>query len=550
MTTRPRPVVLAILDGWGLAPAGPGNAQSLSRIPHMDDLWNNYVHTQLIAHGESVGLPKREPGNTETGHINLGAGLIVYQDLPRINMSIADGSFFQNPALMAAMAHVKAHKSSLHLMGLVGGGGVHSDLTHFYALLRMCHEQGVNSVFIHAFTDGRDSPPTAAITYLNQLNTVMTREGVGAFASVCGRYYAMDRDFRWDRIAKAYECLTAGKGKTSATIFEAVSQAYAAGQTDEFIEPTNVVDTNNHPVALIKADDAAIFVNFRIDRPRELTKAFVLPDFEAKANEVAFDPFLVKYAHRHVLLNKANQQHPFIRGPLIQNLLFVTMTEYERNLPVQVAFPPQSVPNPIGRIVSEYGLKQLRMAESEKERFVTYYFNGLKEDPFPGEDRLIIPSPHVPTYDKKPEMSAYQTTEQLVTKIQSGTYDFIIINYANADMVGHTGNIPATIKACEAVDTCIGNLFAAIDAAGGVLVITADHGNAEEMINLSTGASDTEHNANPVPLIIAGKDYHKNIQLPQGILADVAPTLLTLLQIPLPISMSGRNLLANIQPSQ
>lgn len=549
MPPRPKPVVLAILDGWGLAPAGPGNAQSLSKLPVMSDLWANYVHTQLIAHGESVGLPKREPGNTETGHINIGAGQIVYQDLPRINMSIADGSFFQNPALVAAAAHVKANKSSLHLLGLVGGGGVHSDLTHFFALLRFCHEQGINSVFIHAFTDGRDSPPTAAITYLNQLNTVMSREGVGTFASVSGRYYAMDRDFRWDRTAKTYECLTQGKGKTAATIFEAVSNAYAQGKTDEFIEPTCVLGSNGQPVSLVKANDAVIFVNFRIDRPRQLTKAFVLPDFEATANKVTFDPFQVKYSHKHISEGNANQQHPFVRGPQVPNLYFVTMTEYERNLPVHIAFPPQSVPNPIGRVVSEFGLKQLRMSESEKERFVTYYFNGLKEDPFAGEDRLIVPSPKVPTYDKKPEMSAYLTTEQLIAKVQSGAYDFIVINYANADMVGHTGNIQATIKACEAVDACLGKLCPVIEAAGGVLAITADHGNAEEMINLTTGAVDTEHNANPVPFIIVGKDYHKPIQLPQGILADISPTILALLQIPLPITMSGRNLLANIAPA-
>jgi len=544
MASRPKPVVLVILDGWGLAPAGSGNAITSAATPNITSLWNSYVRTQLIAHGESVGLPKREPGNTETGHLNLGAGSIIYQDLPRINMAIADGSFFQNSALAAAANHVKQNNSALHLMGLVGGGGVHSDISHFFALLRFCHEQAVPKVFIHVFSDGRDSPPSAAMTYINQLQDVMRREGTGVIASVSGRYYAMDRDFRWDRTAKAYFCLTEGKGKTAPSIDQAVAQAYAANQTDEFIEPTNIVDSSGRPLAVISDSDAVVFVNFRIDRPRQLTKAFVLPDFESSANTVSFDPYAIRYLKKHDVSTAQAKQKPFSRPRQLANLFFVTMTEYEKNLPVHMAFPPQVVENPLGRIISDHGLRQLRMAESEKERFVTYYFNGLREDAFRGEERVIIPSPKVATYDRKPEMSARELTDKAISEVRAGAYDLIVMNYANADMVGHTGNLKATIQACQTIDACIGELANTIIAAGGVIVITADHGNAEEMINLSTGLTDTEHNANPVPFIICGNQFRTASQVPQGILSDAAPTLLTILDIPIPITMTGRNLLA------
>ncbi len=535
------------MDGWGLAPPGPGNAISLAQTPHITNLWNSYVHTQLIAHGESVGLPKREPGNTETGHLNLGAGRIVYQDLPRINMSIADGSFFQNPSLVGAVKHAQENHSRLHLLGLAGGGGVHSDLTHFFALIRLCQELSFTQLYLHLFTDGRDSPPNSAMSYINQLKDIMQKSSVGAIATICGRYFAMDRDFRWARTAKAYFCLTEGQGKTAGSVEEAISQAYSANQTDEFIEPTVILNADRQPTALIANNDAAIFVNFRIDRPRQLTKAFVLPKFDAAANTIDFDPYLVKYAHRHQEdTSVQSRPKPFDRQRQIQNLYFVTMTEYEKNLPVHVAFPPEGVDDPIGKVVSDYQLKQLRVAESEKERFVTYYFNGLKESPYPNEDRIIIPSPRVPTYDKKPEMSAPEITARLLSEIAAQKYDFIVLNYANADMVGHTGNIPAAVKACETVDICIGQLSDAVSASGGVLVITADHGNVEEMIDLSTGGPDTEHNANPVPLIIVGSAYKSGLQASQGILADVAPTLLSLLQIPIPITMSGRNLLSDV----
>lgn len=537
---RPKPVVLCILDGWGIAPKGPGNAISLAHTPNMDKFWGIYTHTQLIADGESVGLPKREPGNTETGHLNIGAGRIVYQDQPRINMSIADGSFFQNPALIGAIEHTKKNNSNLHLLGLIGGGGVHSDLSHLFAILRLCNELKFNRVFMHVFTDGRDSPPTAAKEYINQIKKVLDREKLGIFASVMGRYYAMDRDFRWDRTEKAYVCLTKGVGNSAPTIDEAVSQSYLKGVTDEFIVPTVIANSPR-----ITDNDAVIFLNFRIDRPRQLTKAFVETDFEQVANETGFDPYTIKYLKKHIdEISKENHPQPFVRESVLKNLYFVTMTEYEKNLPVQIAFPAQLVTNPLGEVLSQNGLSQLRVAESEKERFVTYYFNGQREKAFTAERRLIVPSPKVTTYDLRPEMSARNLTERVVSEIHSGIYDVIIINFANADMVGHTGNIPKTIIGCETVDFCLGELASSvIDGSGGVLIITADHGNAEEMINYSTGEVDTEHNSNPVPFIIVGRDYENQKQLPQGILADVAPTMLHVLNIPIPSNITGRNLL-------
>ncbi len=541
MANRPKPVVLLILDGWGIAPPGPGNAVTLAQTPNMFRLSSAYCHTQLIAHGESVGLPKKEPGNTEVGHLNIGAGRIVFQDLPRINMSIADGSFFQNPQLLEAMDHTKRHNSALHIMGLIGGGGVHSDLNHVFALLRMCREAQVSKVFLHLFTDGRDSPPSASMTYINQLREVIGREKIGEIASVIGRYYAMDRDFRWDRTAKAYFCLTKGEGKTASSVDEAIKQAYAADQTDEFIDPTTIVK-DGVPVGCIKADDAVIFFNFRIDRPRQLTKAFVLPDFEASANKVGFDPYAIKYLKSHDV-RVAPQSPTFNRGAQLANLYFVTMTEYEKDLPVHVAFPPQVLDNTLGEVLAQNGLHQLRVAESEKERFVTYYFNGQREAPFPAEERLIVPSPKVATYDLKPEMAVYEETSQVIAEINSQLYDVIVINFANPDMVGHTGNLAAAVKACQSSDDCIGQLAAATLAVGGVLVITADHGNVEEMINRSTGEVDTEHNANPVPFIVVGAAFQTAKQLPQGILADVAPTVLSLLNLYSPGAVTGRNLL-------
>ncbi len=535
----PRPVVLMIMDGWGMAPPGPGNAVALAKTPNFDKFWASSLHTQLLASGEAVGLTRGEDGNSETGHLNLGAGQVVFQDLPRIDLAIAGGSFFQIPAFKAAAEHVRQNKSSLHLIGLASQAGVHASLKHLYALLHFYKEEKISSVYIHLFTDGRDSPPTSALACLSQVETESQKIGVGKIATLCGRYYGMDRDLHWERTQRAYDLLVLGKGKPFSSLQDAVAGNYQSGKTDEFIEPA-ILDQNG----LIKDSDAIIFFNFRIDRPRQLTRAFVQPDFETRPVEkLEFDPYAEKYGLHQYQLPKGGTT-TFKRAKIIKDLFFVTMTEYERGLPAQVAFGPDTVKLPLSRIISENGLRQFHLAETEKERFITYYFNGQREDPFPGEDRIEIPSPNVPTYDQKPEMSAYGVTTELIKRLKTDTYDFVVVNFANPDMLGHTGVFKAGVKACEVVDECIGRVVAAVYSRGGLCAITADHGNVEEMINLQTGKVDTEHSSNPVPFIIIGRDFATNNQvLPRGVLADVAPTLLGIMEIKKPDLMTGRNLL-------
>lgn len=540
-----KPLVLIILDGWGIAPPGPGNAISLTKLTHIPKLWAGYPHGKLAASGEAVGLPKGEDGNTETGHLNLGAGRVVYQDLPRINMAIADGSFFQNEAFLSALSHCKKHTSNLHIVGLIGSGGVHSNMEHLFALLWFVKNSAFSRVYLHLITDGRDSPPKSAQTYIRQVEDEVNRVGIGTIASVSGRYYMMDRDQRWERTEKAYVALTEGRGVTANSPIEAITQAYAKGQTDEFIKPTLIV-RGEGPISLIKHNDAVVFFNYRIDRPRQLTKAFVLPDFSEQAKISGYDPYAIKYFKKHVFVQKARE--PFKRTVFLKNLFFVTMTEYEKKLPVTVAFPEQQVGNPIGKVIADAGLRQLRVAETEKERFVTYYFNGQRETPFQNEDRLIIPSAKVPTYDLQPEMSARELTSQVIKHLQSRAYDFIVINFANPDMVAHTGNIPAAVRACEVTDECVGNIVMNTLAVDGACVLTSDHGNVEEMIDPVTQGIDTEHSTYPVPVICIARDLvNQSQELPSGMLADVAPTCLSLLGISIPTTMSGRNLLAYIQ---
>lgn len=544
-------VILAVLDGWGVAKEGPGNAITLAKTPNMSRLQASYPHTRLKASGEAVGLPREEAGNTETGHLNLGAGRIVYQDLARINMAIADGTFFDDEALITAVKHANDNDSDLHVMGLLGAGGVHSNIEHLFAIIRLVKQRGIKKqLFIHVFSDGRDSPPTASLSYIQQLKEVIEKEGVGKIASIMGRYWSMDRDFRWDRTAKAYNALTKGEGHLVKSCDEAINMSYTQGKTDEFIEPSLISTPEGKPVGLVKENDAVIFFNFRIDRPRQLTKAFVSTNFAKSSMEWGFDPYAVKYEKKHEI-HKEPLRPSFKRGPKLNNLLFVTMTEYDKSFydeGLLVAYPPAVVRMPLGRVLSSHSLRQLRTAESEKERFVTFYFNGQQETKFPGEDRIIIPSPKVPTYDQKPEMSAYLITEKLLESLREGTdYSFILINFANVDMVGHTGNIGPAVRACEVVDECIGKISNYVLAFGGTLLITADHGNVEEMINLHTGQIDTEHSTNPVPLVaISRKFLGKATMLPLGILADVAPTVLALLGIEKPTSMTGRNLLADL----
>lgn len=544
----PRFVVLAILDGWGIAPSGAGNAISQAKTPNFNRFWVSYPHTQLSASGESVGLPKGEAGNTETGHLNLGAGRIVYQDLVRINLSIAEGTFFSNKALLEAFEHAKKNSSNVHFIGLIGAGGVHSNMEHLFALIQLAGRLKFPNFYLHLFTDGRDSAPTSAKTYINQVKSILKREGVGKIASIMGRYWAMDRDSRWERTQKAYFALTKGMGQIVKTAEEAIELSYQEGATDEFIAPSIISDDKGKPLGLIKDGDSVVFFNFRIDRPRQLSKAFLLKDF-SKANEVKeFDPYQIEYFGRHSSIKEDVSRPLFDRGRALNNLYFVTMTLYADSLVeagAKVAFPPEVVEMPLGRVISNHGLRQLRATESEKERFVTFYFNGLRDHAFAGEERVIIPSPKVKTYDLKPEMSARALTESVLNYLRTRhEYSFVLINFPNADMVGHTGNIKPSTVACEVVDECLGHLESFISANGGTFLITSDHGNAEEMINPHSGEVDTEHSVNPVPFIAVAKSLlGKPLMLTSGILADIAPTVLSLLAIPVPGTMTGRNLL-------
>ncbi len=539
------PVVLLVLDGWGIAPPGPGNAISLANLKYMPKYKASYPHTQLIASGEGVGLPAGEDGNTETGHINLGAGRIVYQDLPRINMSIADESFEKNEAFIGAFKYAETHGTNIHIMGLLSDGMVHSSREHLYALLKTAKQfNHYNRVYLHIFTDGRDSPPNSAIRFLRELRERMAEFQVGTIATIMGRYYAMDRDRRWERTEKAYDALTSFISNQAKSPEDVIERAYQKGITDEFIEPTIIQDEQGNPYPRISHNDAVIFFNFRIDRPRQLTKAFVLDNFETHTSK-AFDPYTVNYYHKHII-EEDTRLKPFKRKIVLKELFFVTMTEYERDLPVVVAYPPLSIKSPLGRVIADAGLRQLRMAETEKERFVTYYFNGMREDPMPGEDRLIVPSAKVATYDLKPEMSAYEITEKLLDRLKLGVYSFILANFANADMVGHTGNISAAIKACHVIDECVGKIVLAVLSHNGTCVITADHGNVEEMLG-PDGEMDTEHSTYPVPFIVISNALQgKAITLPSGKLGDVAPTILHIMGIPTPPVMTGKNLLADV----
>jgi len=521
-------VVLIVLDGFGIAPAGPGNPITLANPTNINSYLQNYPNTTLEASGEAVGLPSSEVGNTEVGHINMGAGRIVQQDLPRINNAIADGSFYTTSAFLKASEHIEKTGGSLHLMGLVSKGTVHSNIDHLFALLFFAKQQGIVNVFVHAITDGRDSPPKSSMEVIEHIEAKMKSLGVGKIATVLGRYYAMDRDHRWDRVEKAYVCLTKGSAQTAESTELALQRAYENNQTDEFIEPIRIAKSGQ-PQTLIKEGDAVIYFNYRIDRPRELTKAFVLDDFQKDAN------------------SNLSFNSPFVRGEKIKNLLFVTMTEYEKGLHVETAFPPIVVDVPLGKLLSDNGSAQLRMAETEKERFVGFYFNGRREDVFPLEDRVIIPSAKVPTYDQKPEMSAYELTDVLIERMKEQKYPFILINFANADMVGHTGCIEATTKAIAVLDECLGRIVQTALDLGQYVLITADHGNAEQKINPTSGQISTEHTSNPVPFVVIHSSLQgKTTKLQSGILADIAPTVLSLLDLPKPSEMTGRNLLVEL----
>jgi len=501
-------VVLIVLDGFGISNSKEGNPIAAVQPKNLNYFKENYPYTTIGASGEYVGLPKNEAGNSEVGHINIGAGRIVLQDLVRINDSIKNKTFFVNPTLIKTIEHSNKTNGNIHILGLVGQGNVHSSLDHLYALLEFYKKNNCKNVFLHLFTDGRDSPPKSAINTINKIEEKIKIVSIGKIASIMGRYFAMDRDNRWERTQKAYECLTVGSN-TSESAVKAIQKSYDKNITDEFIEPSSILDSENK-LNLIKDNDSVVFINFRIDRPRQLAKSFIPSTYKKPLN----------------------------------NLYFVTMTEYEEGFPFDIIFPTIKNNINIGSLISENNLKQLRLTESEKERFVTYYFNGQNEVIYNGETRKIISSPKVATYDKKPEMSANEITDYLIHEIKTQQYDFILVNFANADMVGHTGDIEACKKAIETLDECLGNISKSSLENNYSLIITADHGNIEQKINPETNEISTEHTSNPVPFYAISKEFkNKKINIQNGKLADVGVTVLNLLDIEIPEEMTGRNLL-------
>ena len=520
-TKRSRPFVLIVMDGWGINPRKEGNAIALARTPNIDRLAREWPHTAVKTSGAAVGLPEGQMGNSEVGHQNIGAGKRVLQDYTRVSESIRDGSFFSNPALLKAIEHVKKNSSQLHICGLLGNGGVHAHESHLEALLLLAHMHDIERVYIHSFTDGRDTSPTGGIEFMRQLQTRAGEIGgahAAKVATVSGRYYAMDRDNRWDRTGMTYFAMTRGEGQHANSAVEAIQQSYDKGITDEFIIPTVIIE-DNHPVAVVKSGDALIHYNFRPDRARQLTKAFVMKELPPQA------------------------EGKFNRGPGIEDLQYVMMTEYEEGLDAEVAYRADEVEMPLARVISEAGLRQFHTAETEKYAHVTYFINGRRETPFPGEERLLVPSPKVPTYDLQPEMSAAGVTDTAVEHIRSGQYDLVIMNYANADMVGHTGVIEAAIKAVEVVDTGVGRVVEATLAIGGGLLVTADHGNAEKLLEYDTGKPFTAHTTYPVPLYLVVPSLADARLRTDGILADVSPTILQILAIPQPKDMTGKSLI-------
>lgn len=508
-----KPLVLMILDGWGISPCPDNNAVAMAKTPNLAGYLRDFPHVQIRTSGMAVGLPEGQMGNSEVGHLNLGAGRIVYQDFTRITKSIEDGDFFSNPVLLDCIAKAKASGGRLHLAGLLSDGGVHSHNTHLYALVRLAKQQGLHDVCIHCLLDGRDTPPQSGAGYLAELEAELQRIGCGQVATVMGRYYAMDRDNRWERVEKAYHAMVLGHGERRSSSVEAIQSSYAGNVTDEFVLPT-VICADGRPVGTINDNDAVIFFNFRSDRAREITRALTFSQFDGFPR----------------------QRVPRLAG-------YVCMTEYDATFGLPIAFEQQTLTNLLGGVLSEAGLRQLRIAETEKYAHVTFFFNGGVETPFPNEDRALIPSPkEVATYDQKPEMSAYLVADEMVKRLEQDCYDVVILNFANCDMVGHTGILPAAIKAVEAVDACASQVIEKVRSLGGAVLITADHGNAEQMVD-EKGEPHTAHTTNPVWLILVD-DNRKGAVLKQGgKLADIAPTMLKLLGMPQPVEMSGESLL-------
>ncbi|WP_461201639.1 2,3-bisphosphoglycerate-independent phosphoglycerate mutase [Anoxybacillus sp. TBDG-1] len=508
-----KPVALIILDGFALREETFGNAVAQAKKPNFDRYWNEYPHATLTACGEAVGLPEGQMGNSEVGHLNIGAGRIVYQSLTRVNVAIREGEFDRNETFLAAMDHVKKHGTKLHIFGLLSDGGVHSHINHLFALLKLAAKEGVKHVYIHGFLDGRDVGPQTAKTYVQQLNEQIAQIGVGEIATLSGRYYSMDRDKRWERVEKAYRAMVYGEGPSYRDPLACIDDSYANGIYDEFVLPSVIVREDGSPVATIQDNDAVIFYNFRPDRAIQISNTFTNDDFRS------FD---------------RGPKHP-------KNLFFVCLTHFSETVKGYVAFKPTNLDNTLGEVLSQNGLKQLRIAETEKYPHVTFFMSGGREEKFPGEERILIDSPKVATYDLKPEMSAYEVTEALLKEIDADKFDAIILNYANPDMVGHSGMLEPTIRAVEAVDECLGKVVDAIIGKGGIAIITADHGNADEVLN-PDGSPNTAHTTNPVPVIVT----KKGITLRQdGILGDLAPTMLDLLGLQQPKEMTGKTLIQN-----
>ena len=501
--------MLMILDGFGINSKTEGNAIKMAKTPNIDKLMSECPTTEIHTSGLAVGLPEGQMGNSEVGHTNIGAGRIVYQELTRITKSIEDGDFFSVKEFDEAVENCKKNNSSLHITGLLSDGGVHSHIRHLYALLELAKRKGIENVYVHAFLDGRDTPPASAENYIAKLEEKMKEKEIGKIASITGRFYAMDRDKRWERVSKAYDALVNGVGEKAQSAITAIEASYQKEIFDEFVEPT-LICNGDTPIATIKENDSVIFFNFRPDRAREITRALV-------DNE--FDGFETK--------------------PL--NLYFVCMTPYDETMPnVHVAFKKEALSNTFGEYISNLGYTQLRIAETEKYAHVTFFFNGGEEKQYKGEDRILVPSPKVETYDLKPEMSAYEVTDKVVDAIKSEKYNAIILNYANPDMVGHTGSLEAAVKAIETIDECVGKVVEEIEKVSGVLLITADHGNAEQMIDYKTGEPHTAHTTNPVPLILVGMD---DVKIKPGKLADLAPTMLDIMGLEKPEEMTGESII-------
>ncbi len=507
-----KPTVLMILDGFGLNEKTEGNAVALAATPVIDGLMRDYPFVKGNASGLAVGLPDGQMGNSEVGHLNMGAGRIVYQELTRITKEIEDGDFFKNEALLKGIANVREHNSSLHLYGLLSDGGVHSHNTHLYGLLELAKREGIENVYVHCFLDGRDTAPTSGKGFIGELEEKMTEIGVGKIASISGRYYAMDRDNRWDRVEKAYAALTEGKGETAESAVGAMEASYAKDVTDEFFVPTVILE-NGKPRATIKDQDTIIFFNFRPDRAREITRTFCMDEFDG-----------------------------FDRGPR-KNVTYICFTEYDVTIPnKEIAFHKVELKNTFGEFLAAHGKTQARIAETEKYAHVTFFFNGGVEKPNEGEERILVKSPKVATYDLQPEMSAPEVCDRLCEAIGSGKYDVIIINFANSDMVGHTGILDAAVKAVETVDACVGRAVEAVKEAGGQMFLCADHGNAEQLIDYGTGAPFTAHTINPVPFILINADESCTLR-ENGCLADIIPTLIELMGMEQPEEMTGKSLL-------